>query len=341
MRRPDFVMGNTRLRARRTGLLDREHRTRLAGRDLPGLVADLRSTAYGLLLRPGPVDRRALLGAVEERRREALRGVRSVYRGEAGEVVGVLLARYDLADTLTLLRGSAHHLPDDDVLAALHGIGVLTPTAARYVVAEEPEAVVHRLAAARLPDPETAAAAGRAWERYLVHGDLAEVEVAVARVAMARGERRLAETGRPAVPLRRFLAAERDAANLLAALRLARSGGDPAGVLEHLLPPGFIAHRALVAVAAGGDPAAAAPPAWRAEIARATPAGDLAGLGRALERQRLDAAAAGFRTGDPLGVDIPLAYVASVEEEANDLRRLVLAARPEPLPTTSAGGVAA
>ncbi|WP_409331593.1 V0D/AC39 family V-type ATPase subunit [Trujillonella humicola] len=338
MGRPDFVMGNTRLRARRGALLDPEQLARLAGRDLAGLAADLRTTAYGTGMPPGPVGRQVLLEAVEERRREALRGVRAVYRGEAADVVGVLLSRYDLADTLTLLRGAAHDLPDDDVLAALHGVGALTPAAARHVVAEEAEAVVQRLAEARLPDPGTAAAARRAWERYLLHGDLAELELAVARAAAERADRLLVEVGRPAAPLRRFVAAERDAANLVAALRLGRAGTDPTEVPAHLLPAGEIPVRALVAVAAGGDPASAAPAEWRGETARASTAGDLAGLGRALERHLLTAAARAGRTGDPLGVDVPLGYVAAVELETLALRRLVLTAPVAPPASTPADG---
>ncbi|WNV77812.1 V-type ATPase subunit [Geodermatophilus sp. DSM 44513] len=347
MSRPDLVTGNTRLRARRTALLDAGQLARLAERDRAGLAADLRATAYGPLLGSGPVDRPALLRAVEERRREALRGVRTVYRGEAAEVVGVLLARYDLADTLTLLRGAAHDLPDDDVLPALHCVGALTPAGARHVVAEEAEAVVHRLAAARLPDPETAAAARRAWERYLLHGDLAELELTVARAATARADRLLAAVGRPAAPLRAFLAAERDAANLLTALRLARAGtADPGAVRAQLLLPGTVPERVLLAVAAGGDPGAAAPAAWRADLARALGTGDLPGLARTLEQRRLAAAAAGWRTGDPLGVAVPLGYVAAVEEEARQLRELVtLAAGPRLRPADPAArepvGVAA
>ncbi|MCF6735547.1 V-type ATPase subunit [Blastococcus sp. KM273129] len=342
MRRPDFVMGNTRLRARRAALLDREQVARLAGEDLTGLAAHLRATVYGPLLAPGPVSRQALLAAVEERRRHALRGVGDVYRGEAGQVVGALLARYDLADTLTLLRGAAHDLPDDEVLAALHGVGALTPAAARHVVAEEAEAVVHRLAAARLPDPETATAAQQAWDRYLLHDDLAELEAAVARVAMARSERLLSEAGLPVAPLRRFLAAERDAANLLAALRVSQNGSDPADMRAHLLPPGAIPTRTLVAVGGGSDPIAAAPPAWRSELTRAVNTGDLTGLGQGLERLLLAEAVLGFRTGDPLGVAIPLAYVAAVEEEALALRRLVTQApagepAPPSVPSVGAG----
>ena len=118
---PDFIMGNTRLRARRPALLTPDRLAGLAGRDLPGLVADLRATAYGPHL---PADSRgsapsaeptrtAVIAAIGNRRREALRGVRAVYTGRAGEVIGVLLAGYDLADTLTLLRGAAHDLPDE------------------------------------------------------------------------------------------------------------------------------------------------------------------------------------------------------------------------------------
>nr|WP_243850194.1 V-type ATPase subunit [Modestobacter marinus] len=325
-------MGNTRLRARWHTLLDGPARARLAGRDLPGLVAGLRGTAHGAFLGAvtgtGRDDRPAVLRAVEERRRTALRGVGQVYRERAGEVVAVLLARYDLADTLTLLRGAAHHLPEEDVLAALHGVGAVTPTAAREVVAEEPEAVVQRLTAARLPDPGTARALAGAWDRYLLHGDLPELETAVARAASARADGRLAELGRPAERLRRFLADERDAANLLSALRCRNAGRAPEALPERLLPPGQLSVGALVAVAAGGGPPPGLPAAWRGAVDRALATGRAAELAGELEEHRAQQALAGWRTGDPLGVDVPLGFTAAVEVEARELRRVVLLAEP-------------
>ena len=342
--RPDFVMGNTRLRARRAELLDAARLARLADRDLAGLTADLRATPYGRHLEPrahGDNEQRTmLLSAVEDRRRDALRGVREVYTGAAGEVVGILLARYDLADTVTLLRGAARGVGGDDVLGGIEAVAALDPATVSDLVADDPESVVARLAHARLPDPHTAQVIPAAWEQFLVHGDLPTLEITVARAAHHRWREVLGGrgrwVGRSVEALVRWLDGERDAANLLVALRSRSGRVDETTLRERLLAPGEISQDALLAIASGADPVPRAPRAWRSVLARSGESGDLASLARELAARQNALARHRMRHGDPLGVDVPIAFVAEVETEAEALRRAVTLARlttPTPTPT--------
>jgi len=61
------------------------------------------------------------------------------------------------------------------------------------------------------------------------------------------------------------------------------------------------------------------PSAWRADVARAEGEVDL--LSRLLEERTTAAARALLRGGDPLGADVPIGYVATLEDEARGLRR--------------------
>jgi vacuolar-type H+-ATPase subunit C/Vma6 len=59
---------------------------------------------------------------------------------------------------------------------------------------------------------------------------------------------------------------------------------------------------------------------WRAALDRWTATGDLNALQRGLERAAIADAIALFGTGDPLGIDIPLAFTTAVQVEARNLR---------------------
>ena len=324
--RVDLAPGNARLRARRTALLGPDRVARLTGRDVEGLIGELRGTAYGRHLDAAAADHRAaLLSAVDAVRRELLRAVLSVHHGPAADVAGPLVAPYDVADVLTLLRGAAHDLPDEQVLDAVDAVGAVQPAVARHVVADDPEVVVPRLVAARLPDPLTARALPAAWERYLRHGDLAELELTIGREAVRSQELRLAPYGARAQAVRSYLAAGRDISNVVTALRLRASRADDTVIRAALLPVGTVDERTLLALAAGALPDTI-PPLLRARLGRLSGTDDLPGVSQDLQAARLAAGAARYRAGDPLGDDVSVGFVAGVEAEALALRRLVLSA---------------
>ena len=95
--RPDFIAGNTRLRARLPALLDPVGYDQLTGLSRETAAERLAaSSTYRPYLNRDQVGDRQLLEAVGHRLRDLLRGVRGLYGGIAGTVVGVLLARHDL-----------------------------------------------------------------------------------------------------------------------------------------------------------------------------------------------------------------------------------------------------
>jgi hypothetical protein len=60
--------------------------------------------------------------------------------------------------------------------------------------------------------------------------------------------------------------------------------------------------------------------AWRVPLARWAATGDLTELERDLERRRIADAAALLSSGDPLTIDVPLAFTAAKLAEAKNLR---------------------
>lgn len=311
--RVDLVPGNTRLRARWPAVLRGDQ---LAGLRSPADVAAvLRGTA-----RAGAAEPLDLLDAVDARRDDLLRAAVAAYEGTARDLVITLVSDVDRADLVTLLRGVATEAAPERILAAVRAVGRLDPATVRELVVDEPGALLARLVARRLPDPDTAHALATAWRQFELHRDLAELEVAAARAHAASTEEALTRFGPVAEPVRAHLARTRDAVNLLTAVRLR---GLREATPGDLLPPGDIPLPALRAVAAGGDPAAAAPLPWRAAVGRAVVAG-VEPLARALEELVEEPVLRPSRRTDPLGPSVPIAYVTAVTVEARALRRAVL-----------------
>lgn len=319
---PDFIAGNTRLRARLPARLGAEALDRLVGQALPALVDALRPTAYGPHLPPGRLGPAQLGRAIQARLRETLRGVRDLYAGAAGQVVGTLLARHDLADALALLRGARTEQPPDLRLAALMTVGAVTEEAASAIARASDGAVAaDRLAARRLPDPTTAAAIAAAWDVFAVNADPTQLEWTIAAAAHNHWTDVLESAGRAGRPILDFLRAERDRVNLVTWLAFEPGQG------PRPLPGGAVDPEALMA-----DPVSAVSavhPAWAPALAAYARDGRLIALATAVDLATWRAAIRGLRRGDPLGAAIPLGYVVAAECEARDLRQLVRAARTD------------
>jgi V/A-type H+-transporting ATPase subunit C len=347
---PDFVYGNTRLRARKAGLLTAAAYDGLLGRPVDGVQQALAETAYRPELEAALArwsGKRALELAIRDQLAHALAEMRSFYGDRARELVDVLLARFDLQNLLTLLRGQVRHQPADVVLASVVPLGPLGDgTAEEIARRDEPAAAVELLIAWHLPDPETAAALTRAWPRFERTQDLAHLEHELVRAHAERVERELA---RAPETLRELIARERDATNALTVLRLRTAlqldeltALPAAPESGRFLPGGRIGEGALdealhmparpdaVARLAG----AAHRPDWQASLARYAgsddvDANDLPLLQGELEATRVRWALRLFLTGDPLGIDIPIAYTVAKENEARNLRLVVEGADDE------------
>jgi V/A-type H+/Na+-transporting ATPase subunit C len=337
----DFVYGNTRLRARKAGLLDADAYETILGRDLAGVVEALTATAYRPEIETmlaGSDDTRRLHEALSRNLGRTLDELRSFYQGPARALVDLLLGRHDLHNLLTLLRGALHGHRPEESLASLIPVGVLGDAAAREIARQQdPAAVVDLLVTWRLPDPGTARTLARAWPEFERTQDLAALELALAIHHAQLVERELIDAGEEAEPLRALIARERDATNALVVLRL-RLALDK-GELTELPPPpapgrflagGTIAEPTLEAAlrqptridAATVVAAAARRADWRAPLERFAARGDLLPLQRELEIGRVRWAVGLFLRGDPLGLDLPVAYTVAKENEVRNLRLL-------------------
>jgi V/A-type H+/Na+-transporting ATPase subunit C len=332
---PDFVYGNTRLRARKAQLLTEADYDALLGRDLDGVRDALTQTAYrpeleALLARGGGA--RALETAVRDHLARVLGEMRSFYRGGARELVDVLLSRFDLHNLLTLVRGRARAQPADAILRAVVPIGPLAHGPAEEIARrDDVTAAVELLITWRLPDPDTAARLAAAWPHFERTQDLARLEHELSVAHSGRVERSLA---RAPETLRELVARERDATNVLtvlrlrAALRAEELTELPPPVPDRFLRGGRIGENALEEalhlpappdmVATLAD--AAHRPDWRRPLERYPAGGDLPLLQRQLEDARVRWALRLFLAGDPLGVDVAIAYTVGNENEARNLR---------------------
>jgi V/A-type H+/Na+-transporting ATPase subunit C len=341
----DFVFGNTRLRARKAALLASGTYETLMGRDLEGLLEALADTAYHPEVeaaRVGPVGERVLHEALRQHFARLLREMRSFYEGRARELVDLLLARFDLHNLLVLLRGLARGHTAEQMVGCVVPLGSLGDGAAREI-ARQPQfvAAIDRLVSWRLPDPETARALASTWPGFERTQDLAALEDAVAAAHARNLQRALLRAGSSANPLRELLAREADAANALIALRL-RSALEREELTSLPPPPdagrwlagGAISEHVLEVVlrlparadAATALAAGARGWSWSSPFERFAANGDLAALQRALEADRVRWAFALFLRGEQLGIDIPIAYTVSLENETRNLRRVAEAA---------------
>lgn len=332
--RADFDYGNTRLRARRADLLQDADYERLLGRSVDGLLEVLHDT-HG-----GPADDgggsrplRRLHTAVQQRLGRSLEDMRSFYRGVALDLVEALLARFDVQNLISVLRArSRSGVATEDVLAAIVPVGWLVEPLVREVLRAQELAGVVDLLARATPEREQAVVLRAGYAEYERTGDLAGLERSILGEHAARLAARLVSAGPDGVTLRTFAQRETDEHNLLVALRLrdavaCGAQGTPPPP-ETLLVGGSVPVAEIAAtvhaaapgtvVAALGDRQAG----WQVALERWAATGDLNALQRTLERTALTDAISLFVNGDPLAVDVPLAFTTAKQVEARNLRLL-------------------
>jgi len=286
--------GNARIRALRSRLFDRHrYRDLLRARNIEALLGALSATPY----RP---DVEAALARSPDLHRfdEVLRihGARVLhalpgwYEAEARRGVERLLARWDWRNLRTILQALARRVPAPEIEPLLVPAGSLDRAALNTLARQTYVAAAVDLM--------------RAWglpTRGLLGDD-----------PMAALDRLWA----PCLDVDRL--------NLMTALRLrAARLHDGVDAREEFLPGGSLDPRMLddAAHAATRDAVRSLlPEPWLQRLADWERDGDLAALSDALEIEALLDAVRGFVRGDPLGPDIPRAFVAAKELELRNLR---------------------
>jgi V/A-type H+/Na+-transporting ATPase subunit C len=332
----DFAYGNTRLHARRAALLDAADYERLMGEDIDALLAALERTPYAsdVELARGQTGLRRLHEAIRAHLGRSLEEMRGFYADRARELVDVMLSRFDVENVVLILRaGAGTHRLAEEALGSLVPVGWLVESLAGEILRGPELAGAVDLIIRRTPDTGQTGALRAALGEYERTGNLAALEQAVLAAHAARVTATLASAGPDARTLLRFARRAIDERNLLAALRLrdARTSGAAVDVApERTLLPGGSLPVARFAAAARAPAAAAvisslpriAGSGWKAPLERWAASGDLTALERDLERRRIADAAALFRMGDPLTLDVPIAFTAAKRTEARNLRLL-------------------
>ncbi len=329
----DFGYGNARLRARRSGLLSDPDYERLLGEDVAGLLGALEQTPYAPDLeaagRTGALPR--LHEAISRHLSRSLQQMRSFYADRARSLVDMMLSRFDVHNVVTVLRAQSGEKREG--ADALVRVGWMTGSLAREVLRQDGLAASVDLLARSTPDRDQAAALRTAFAEYERTEDLAALERAVFADHAARLSASLASAGSAAGTLLRFGRREIDERNLLVALRLrdavasgAEADTPPAATR---LPGGSVplgafrdALNAPTSAAVVAQLGRLAHGRWQTPLERWGASGDLAALERELERRRIADAVALFVAGDPLAIDVPIAFMAAKRTEARNLRLL-------------------
>ncbi|GAB4457843.1 MAG: hypothetical protein Kow0031_38540 [Anaerolineae bacterium] len=336
-----YGYGNARLRARRSRLLTAADYERLLACPTPAaLTTALHQTPYRAeletaLMQIGP--ERAIFEALRQNFSRSLRQMRGFFAGRPQNRVDLLLRRWDRHNLLAILRGQSHKIPARQIQEALIPVGRLDAVSLREL-ARQPglTAALDLMLAWRLP---YARALHQARARVGLAPDLDELELALSQAYFQEQLAATAPHNGNGRLLRESVCTEIDLVNIRAALRLTRQPGLSAMAQQHYEPGGL--NRLLV------QPGGHLPAARLAQLVnqaggmgdvieglRDTRYGPALQLGweryrsasgsdtmieRELERWQTRAAAALFRH-NPLGIGIPMAYLACKEAEVANLR---------------------
>ena len=340
---PDFGYGNARLRARRSELLSDADYERLLGEDVAGLLGALEQTRYAPDLevagRTGTLPR--LHEAISRHLSRSLQQMRSFYADRARSLVDMMLSRFDVHNVVTVLRAQAGE--KREAADALVRVGWMTGSLAREVLRQEGLAASVDLLARSTPDRGQGAALHTAFAEYERTEDLAALERAVFAEHAVRLSASLASAGSAARTLLHFGRREIDERNLLVALRLRdalASGAEADTPPADTRLPGGSVPLAVFRTALNAPTSAAVVASlgrharWQTPLERWAASEDLSALERELERRRIADAIALFVAGDPLAIDVPIAFMAAKRTEAHNLRLLGEAAVREIGPET-------
>jgi V/A-type H+-transporting ATPase subunit C len=223
----DYGYANARLRAMKSRLLTRSDYAELLDEPtIEDVIARLTHTVYQ------PEIEAALIKAVgweclsESLRRhlaQTLAKITRFFDGAPLRLWRILIARWEVFDLKTILRGQAHHIPANEILDALIPVGDLKESdLSRLAQQTSVRATVDLLATWHYP---YAPPLLEAMPRYSERRDLAELELALERARYQFALKQLADLeDANAEMVRAALYAEIDAANILTVMRLSEGG---------------------------------------------------------------------------------------------------------------------
>ena len=337
----DYDYGNARLRARRSRLLtEADYLDLLSRANIEEVITALTETPFrqdieAALVRVQGV--RCVNEASRTNLMRTLRQVRDFFDGQSGQLVDILLRRWDRHNLLTILRGQSRELSPDTVMSALMPVGQLDEVALRELVRQPGlRAAIDLMTTWRLP---YAAVLRRVPARAGTIPELDQLELALNQFFFDTIRLVLGEGNDNCALLLEHFQVEIDLINLSTALRLIRAPGaipivqqrysttdvrplfiDPGGYLDTRLLAKLVAEvEGLEEVVRHlGDTryGTALMAGWQRHQAGEK---GVVAMEQELERWKAQHTAAMF-TRNPLGIAIPIAFIGCKEVEVANLR---------------------
>lgn len=321
---PDFPYINARVRAMRSRLLDAGRLEELlALPTLDAFIQALGNSPYGPQVQES-VSRhqdglRAVDDALARNFHQATSRILSFADGKAVSLIEIVLMRWDLANIRLILRGKHTGRPDDEMISNLVPAGRLNEVVLQELVKQPDVAgVVGALAGA---DHPLAAPLAAGLRDYRESTDLFALELHLDRSYAAYGLRVASGRGHSEQVVRSLLETHLDITNVKTALKLQRAESLSAGEkLRFFIPGGRVVTVKVFLAMTDKATAEQKMPGLRAQ---GFPVKSLGDDPTAFERE-LDLATfraqSGLYLGDPLEIDIVIAYLAMKYNEVINLR---------------------
>jgi V/A-type H+/Na+-transporting ATPase subunit C len=319
---PDFPYVNARVRAMRSRLLDAGRMEELLA--LPTLEAftqALNTTPYGHEVQEALARYPALQAvdtALGRHFYQTTRKILNFAEGKPKQLIETILLRWDLANLRLILRGKHSASRGEDLAANLIPAGSLNETALREL-AEQPDvpAVVGALSAL---DHPFVAPLQEGMADYLETKDLFALELRLERFYALHGLRAAKGSGHSETLVRSLLEAELDATNVKTALKLQPAAISRDEKAQFFIPGGRIVTQDVFLLLADREGVAQGTKWLRLQ---GFPVKAISDDLTAFERD-LDLAMIKLQTdlylGDPLSIDIVVAYLAMKYSEVKNLR---------------------
>ncbi len=240
----DFGYINARIHGLKAKLLGTEfYNEALGASDFRSFMSVLGQSPYGRELEEAQSrfeGLKALDTALARNFYETARSISNFSDGRAGDMVGALLLRYDLANIKAIARAKHAGRTSEDIQGSLFPAGELKP-AVLETVAAAPDMAAAAQALLATPTPLRGAFA-RAAAQYQTDGKLYDLELELDR-AYFRLLLGAIKSNKTPLAFKHHIKREIDATNVRTALSLRSSGG--AGNNELFVPGGFEISRSI------------------------------------------------------------------------------------------------
>jgi V/A-type H+/Na+-transporting ATPase subunit C len=325
----DYDYLNARIRSMRGRFFTPQALDGLAGKaDLEGVIAELERSPYRAELERARL-RFTGIQAVEEALRKEMaasfRRLLSLARGDEPEkYLALLLARWDIQNLKTILRGKAMHIPPTEVLECLVPAGDLDEAAlAELLKQPDVKGVIDLLATWRVRFARPLMLALREFQE---NRDPAVLEIALDRFAFESALEELRDDSDDDGILRAMMRTEIEVINLKTAFRLIRDGISAEEAAPMIIDGGQSPDTSLVLAITGTGNAEAGvkmllstPYRFLAEIPAAEAKRGISAYEKALDRHLLRKGLSHFQK-DPLTIATAIGFTWAKHAEVTNLR---------------------